>query len=302
MKCTIHQETHVGKRPTNQDRLGHWRTPEAVLLVVADGMGGHAHGEVAAELVMRHIAAAFKREAQPRLANPDLFLFRAVGRSHGMLHREAQALGLADTPRTTVVACVVQEGRAYWSHVGDSRLYLVRKGEVLVRTRDHTLVQQLVDEGRLRDEDAGSHPERNRLLQCLGGVQVPRIMPTAHARLERDDVLLLCSDGFWGPLRERQILAGLESGTLAEAVARLLGLARERAGPDCDNVSAVALAWGEDALALREGPRTVPLAEMSTEVQDFGATDPDFLRLSDEDIERAIAEIREALKRQAPRR
>jgi serine/threonine protein phosphatase PrpC len=301
MKCAIYQETHVGRRPTNQDRLGHWRTPEAVLLVVADGMGGHAHGEVAAELTMRFIAAAFKREAQPRLADPDLFLFRAVGRAHGMLLREAKALGLADSPRTTVVACVVQAGRAYWSHVGDSRLYLVRKGGILVRTRDHTLVQQLVDEGKLRDADAGAHPARNRLLQCVGGAQAPRIAPTTHARLERDDILLLCSDGFWGPLREQQIIAGLESGALAEAIARLASLARERAGPDCDNVSALGLAWGEDALPFDDGPRTVPLAEMSTEVQDFGATDADFLRLTDDDIERAITEIKAALKRRAPR-
>jgi serine/threonine protein phosphatase PrpC len=300
MKCTIHQETHIGKRAANQDRLGHWRTPEAVLLVLADGMGGHAHGEVAAELTMRHIAAAFKREAQPRLPNPDLFLFRAVGRSHGMLLREAQSLGLGESPRTTVVACVVQDGRAYWSHVGDSRLYLVRKGAVLVRTRDHTRVQQLIDEGKLRDEDAGSHPERNRLLQCVGGARAPRIAPTAHARLERDDVVLLCSDGFWGPLSERQIVAGLESGPLAQATARLGALAQERAGADSDNVSVLALAWGEDAVPFRDGPSTVPLAEMSTEVQDFGP-DAAFLRMTDDDIERAVAEIRDALKRRAPR-
>jgi serine/threonine protein phosphatase PrpC len=301
MKCALYQETHIGKRPYNQDRLGHWRTPEAVLLVLADGMGGHAHGEVAAELAMRYVAAAFKQEAQPRLANPDLFLFRAVGRSHGMLLREAQALGLADTPRTTVVACVVQEGRAYWTHVGDSRLYLVRRGQVLARTRDHTLVQKLIDEGRLKDDDAGTHPERNRLLQCLGGAQAPRIAPTAHARLERDDILLLCSDGLWGPLLERQIIAGLESGTLAAGIARLSSLAQERAGPDCDNVSALGLAWGEDAAPFRDEARTVPLAEMSTEVQDFGATDPDFLHLTDDDIEHAVAEIKAALKRRAPR-
>ncbi len=302
MKCTIYQETHVGKRPYNQDRMGYWRTPEAILLVLADGMGGHAHGEVAAELTMRHIAAAFKREARPRLANPDLFLFRAVGRSHGMLLREAQHLGLADTPRTTVVACVVQEGRAYWSHVGDSRLYLVRKGEVVARTSDHTPVQQLVDEGKLSEDAAGTHPERNRLLQCLGGVQAPRIEPTAHARLERDDILLLCSDGLWGPLTRHQLIAGLESGTVAQAIARLAALAGERAGPGSDNITALALAWGEDAVPPGEGPRTVPLHEMTTEVQDFGATDPDFLRMTDEDIEHAVAEIKEALKRQRPPR
>jgi serine/threonine protein phosphatase PrpC len=300
MKFGIHQETHLGKRASNQDRLGHWRTPEALLLVLADGMGGHAHGEVAAELTMRHIAASFKRDARPRLADPDLFLFRAVGRSHGMLLREAQALGLAESPRTTVVACVVQAGRAYWSHVGDSRLYLVRGNELLVRTRDHTRLQQLMDEGKLSPEEAGTHPERNRLLQCVGGVQPPRIAPTAHARLERDDILLLCSDGFWGPLGDRDMVAGLQGAPLAEAVAQLAARAQERAGAGCDNVSVLAVAWGEDAAPFRDGPSTVPLAEMSTEVQDFGATDPEFLRLSDEDIERAIAEIREALKRRPP--
>jgi serine/threonine protein phosphatase PrpC len=302
MKCTIAHDTRVGKRPYNQDRLGYWRTPEAVLLVVADGMGGHAHGEVAAELTMRHIAAAFRRDAKPRLANPDLFLFRAVGRSHGMLLREARQLGLADTPRTTVIACVVQEGHAYWSHIGDSRLYLLRKGQVHARTRDHTLVQQLVDEGRLQEDEAGTHPERNRLLQCLGGVQTPRVEPTAATRLERDDILLLCSDGFWGPLTRRQLLDGLAGAALGDAIPQLAALAEARGGPGCDNVSALALAWGEEAVPLREGLRTVPLAEMSTAVQDFGATDPDFLRMTDEDIERAIAEIKEALKRQHPPR
>jgi serine/threonine protein phosphatase PrpC len=302
MKCTIAQDTRVGKRPYNQDRAGHWSTGEAVLLVLADGMGGHAHGEVAAELVMRHIAAAFRRDARPRLADPDLFLFRAVGRSHGMLLREAANLGLPDTPRTTVVACVLQDGRAHWSHVGDSRLYLLRKGEVLVRTRDHTLVQQLVDEGRLQSDDMSSHPERNRLLQCLGGVNTPRIQPTAHALLDKDDVLLLCSDGLWGSLTERQILEGFAGAPLADAVPRLAALAEAQGGAGADNITTLALAWGEEMAAGREGSRTVPLAEVSTEVQDFGATDPDFLRMTDEDIERAIAEIKRALKRNTPPR
>jgi len=302
MKCNIAHDTRVGKRPYNQDRLGYWRTPEALLLVLADGMGGHAHGEVAAELTMRHIAAAFRRDAKPRLVNPDLFLFRAVGRSHGMLLREARQLGLADTPRTTVVACVVQEGHAYWSHIGDSRLYLLRKGQVHARTRDHTLVQQLVDEGKLQEDQMSTHPERNRLLQCLGGVQTPRVEPTAASRLERDDILLICSDGLWGPLTRRQLLDGLAGAALGEAIAQLATLAEVRGGPGCDNISALALAWGEDAVPLREGPRAVPLAEATTAVQDFGATDPDFLRMSDEDIERAIAEIKRALKRNTPPR
>jgi serine/threonine protein phosphatase PrpC len=302
MNCTIVQETRPGRRPYNQDRLGYWQTPESLLLVLADGMGGHAHGEVAAELTMRHIAAAFRRDARPRLANPDLFLFRAVGRSHGMLLREAMNLGLADTPRTTVVACVLQDGYAFWTHVGDSRFYHLRKGQLLARTRDHTVVQQLVDAGRLREEQVRYHPARNQLLQCLGGLQPPHVEPTLHTRLERDDVLLLCSDGLWGPLSQRQLIEGLGAAPLAEAVPRLVALAEDYGGPGCDNVSVLALAWGEDAVTERAPPQPAPPAEMTTEVQDFGATDPDFLRMTDEDIERAIAEIKAALKRHNPPR
>jgi serine/threonine protein phosphatase PrpC len=302
MKCSIVQDTRVGARPYNQDRLGYWRTAEAILLVLADGMGGHAHGEIAAELTMRHIAARFKRDAQPRLANPDLFLFRAVARSHSMLLREAHNLGLPDTPRTTVVACVVQEGHAYWSHVGDSRFYLVRDGRLVARTRDHTVVQRLVDEGKLHEDDVGTHPERNLVLQCLGGVLQPRVEPTARARLERGDILLLCSDGLWGPLTQRQLLDGLVAGPLGDAVAQLATLAEARGGDEADNISALALAWGEEAVAPREGPGIAPPADMPTITQDFTATDPDFLRMTDDDIERAIEEIKLALKRNAPPR
>jgi len=139
-------------------------------------------------------------------------------------------------------------------------------------------------------------------LQCLGGVQTQRVEPTAATRLERDDILLLCSDGLWGPLTRRQLLDGLAGAALGEAIAQLATLAEVRGGPGCDNISALALAWGEDAVPLREGPRAVPLAEATTAVQDFGATDPDFLRMTDEDIDRAIAEIKRALKRNTPPR
>jgi len=295
MNCELYQETHVGHRPYNEDRAGYWRTSDAILMVLCDGMGGHAHGEVAAELAMRHVAALFRQEATPRLADPDLFLYRAVGGAHGMLRREAQALGLADVPRTTIVACVIQGGRAYWTHLGDSRLYLVRKGEVLVRTRDHTFVQELVDRGLLRPEESAAHPDRNRLTQCLGSARAPLVQPASHARLERDDIVLLCSDGFWGPLADRQIVAGMESGTLAEGIARLSGLAQELAGPDCDNVTAVALAWNEDAVPFPEETRAAALAPAPAPPQDFD--DDAYLRMTDEDVARAIAEIKEALKR-----
>lgn len=268
-------------------------------MAVADGLGGHPRGELAAELAIGHLGAAFQREARPALAEPGQFLERALAACHVLILREAQKLGLAETPRTVIVACVVQDGYAHWAHIGDCRLYLIRQGRIVARTRDHTLVQQLADEGRIREEAITSHPDRNRLLQCLGGYQAPRPESAAKARLAKNDVLLLCSDGLWAPLTQRQLVHALLTRELKDAIPELVSLAELRAGRQCDNVSVLAMAWGEDELAEKAPQPVLPL-ELPTEVQDFTATDPDFLRMSDEDIEKAIAELRAALRKHPP--
>jgi len=188
----------------------------------------------------------------------------------------------------------VQDGHAWWLHVGDCRLYHVREGRIVSRTRDHTVVQSLIDEGRIREEAIASHPERNRLLQCLGGYLAPSPEGAQRARLAKGDVLLLCSDGFWGPLTQRQMLHALIARRLEDAIPELAELAELRGGPSADNVSALAIAWAEDEVAA-----AAPQPEI-TEVRDFTATDLDFMRMTDEDVEKAIDEIRSALRRSHP--
>jgi serine/threonine protein phosphatase PrpC len=300
MKFSIEQESRAGSRSYNQDRVGHWSSGEALLMVLADGMGGYAHGEVAAEVTVRFLGSAFRAAAKPRLDNPEQFLTRAIGRTHAAIRRQAVKLALGATPCTTVVACVVQEGHAWWSWIGDSRLYLVREGSILARTRDHTLVQELVDGGALLEELVASHPDRNKLVQCLGGFEVPRLEPVASARLATGDIVLLCSDGFWGPLTQRQLLKGLLDGPPERAIRQLVALAEQRAGSQCDNVSVLAMQWQEGPIAAADGPRTMPFYDLPTEVQDFSATDPDALRMTEADIDGAIAEIRAALKKRNP--
>ena len=303
MKFQLAKQTRIGTRQVNQDSMGHWQTREALLLAVADGLGGHARGEVAAQLAISLLGKAFEREATPKLADPDEFLARSLSAGHTAIMREGERLGLSETPRTVIVACVVQDGYAYWTHVGDCRLYYVRQGRIIYRTRDHTVVQQLIDSGRIREEAASSHPERNRLIQCLGGYQAPRPETPTRERLWKDDLLLLCSDGFWGPLTQRQILHALASRPLAEAVPELVELAEVRAGPQCDNVTVLALTWGEDRIAETQrlptmSPDVTPYP-MATEVRDLTATDPDFVHMSDEEIEKAIEELKAALRRNA---
>jgi serine/threonine protein phosphatase PrpC len=301
MRHTIFQESRLGARRMNQDRVAHRASPAAILLAVADGLGGHLHGEIAAQVAVDVLERAFTEEARPRLAQPARFLSRAIDLAHLAILQEAKARGLPDAPRTVLVACVVQDGWMHWAHVGDCRLYLFRKGRIHARTRDHSLVQQLVDAGRIREEAVSSHPDRNRLLQCLGGVQALRI-DTASERLAKDDIVLLCSDGFWGPLTQRQMLNALLTRKLDEAVASLADLAETRAGPECDNTSVVAMAWGEEEVPLPDdGPRTVPYGELATDVQDFSATDMDFLSMTDEDVEKAIAELKASLRKNARR-
>jgi serine/threonine protein phosphatase PrpC len=302
MKYTIFQDSRIGKRPYQQDRIAHWHTRDALFLVVADGMGGHANGDIAAQVAVDCLGSAFNVEAKPKIADPDMFLYRAIGRAHAMIVHQAQRQGLPDSPRTTVVACLVQEGYAFWSFVGDSRLYVIRDGRIVTRTRDHTPVQMLIDSGRIREEAAATHPDRNKLLQCLGGPRAPRVEPTAHARLSQNDIVLLCSDGFWGPLTQRQLLMGILGKDMKRALPELIALAETRAGPRCDNVSVLAIEWLERAVPAPVEPETVPMDDMPTDVRDFSATEPDFLHMTDADIERQIAEIKKALKKHDPER
>ncbi|HEX5769251.1 MAG TPA: PP2C family serine/threonine-protein phosphatase [Burkholderiales bacterium] len=239
----IVQESRIGAREKNEDRVAHWSSSASVAMAVADGLGGHAHGELAAQVVVDVVGASYEAEARPLVADPAGFLVRSLAAGHAAIVREAEKRDLIDHPRTVIAACVVQEGRVHWTHVGDCRFYLLRGGEVIARSRDHTVVQQLVDEGRIPQELAGMHPLRNRLLQCLGGYETPRIGPVESASLASRDVVLLCSDGFWGPLPEREVVKALLSRPLDQAIGELVAAAESGAGFDCDNISVVALRW-----------------------------------------------------------
>jgi len=296
VKFSLAQDCRIGARRVNQDRVAQWQTSAATLLAVADGLGGHLYGEVAAQIAIDSIGGAFTQEAMPRLTDPAEFLQRRMGLAHVAILDEAVKQGLPETPRTCLVACIVQDGQAWWTHVGDVRLYHIRGGRIVARTRDHTLVQQLVDLGRMREEAVSTHPERNRLLQCIGGYQAPRPDPVSSATLEKGDVLLLCSDGLWGPLTQRQILHAFLTQPLDKAVAELMELAEHRAGEECDNVSALALGWETDALVAT----APPTYGARTEIKDLTATDVDFAHTSDEELEKQIAELKAALRKNVP--
>lgn len=248
MRFSIAHESRKGGRPYNQDRLATARTGESLLMAVADGMGGYAGGELAAQTAVDFVAAAFRAAAMPAVTDPEAFLLRTITGAHLAIVEQGIRAGLGESPRTTLVACVVQRGYAYWSFIGDSRLYLIREGRIAARTRDHSTIQQLVDAGRIREEAVAAHPERNKLLRCLGGQSLPRPEAPASARLARGDMLLLCSDGLWGPVTPRRLLTEFIGTTPAQALPRAMALAESYGGKDGDNLSAVAMQWQEEAV------------------------------------------------------
>ena len=131
MRFTIFQESRKGSRKVNQDRIAYTYSRDTLLLVVADGMGGHAGGEIAAQIAVRLFIERFQQEAKPILKNPLKFLQDSMLRAHAALGSYANQFSMLETPRTTCVACIVQAGHAYWAHVGDSRLYLYRQGGLI---------------------------------------------------------------------------------------------------------------------------------------------------------------------------
>ena len=152
----------TGDREDNQDRAAVASGEAASLLVVMDGMGGHAYGARAAETGCKVMLDLFRAETKP-LFDPLGFLHLALGRAHAAIVGIGTKLAVDLRPRATCAICLVQREEAYWAHVGDSRIYHMRGGAVLARTRDHSHVEQLLREGSIREEEIPSHPMRNRV-------------------------------------------------------------------------------------------------------------------------------------------
>jgi len=296
MKFSIYQESRKGARRYNQDRMGYVFSRDALLMIVADGMGGHLHGEIAAQLTVEFIGQKFQREAKPKIIDPARFLTEGVHGAHNAILRYADAHALLETPRTTVVAALVQDGYTYWAHVGDSRIYLIRAGQVVTQTRDHSRVQQLVLQGLVREEAVAAHPERNKIYNCLGAHVPPQVEISPKSRLQERDTLLLCSDGLWGPLPPREVSGAFLSDPLNRAVPQLMTLSERRAGAEADNITAIAMTWNELGPASADAISTInmPAGEFSSQIEGFEAAAQNDT-LTDEEIEKAIAEIKNAL-------
>lgn len=246
MNFAIYQASHQGGRKYNQDCVAHAYTDQALLLVLADGMGGHSHGELAAQITIKTFMEAFSNEAVPKLSDASDFVSRVMRKAHDNIIQFARDQKLIGNPGTTCVAAVIQDGKVCWAHAGDSRVYLLRDKKVLAVTHDHSVVQQWADLGFISEEQMKTHPDRHRITNCLGGEGEMFFVETADAQdLQQGDVVLLCSDGLWGPLTPAEIGAGLQLKPLELALEELMTVSLVREGAHADNTTAVVARWGK---------------------------------------------------------
>jgi len=204
---------HIGGRDEQQDAATVLQSGNEVLLVLADGMGGHAGGQLASSAVVATAERLW--QANVDRSDPGAFLVRVFEEAHAEINRLGEERGIS--PRSTGVLVHLRDGKATWTHIGDSRLYRFSSDELLGRTHDHSVVQMLRDMGKITEEEMGNHPDQNRLTHSLGGETDPE-PEIETADVKPGDAFVLCSDGLWEMITPAE---------MAEAAA---GNLKERAG------------------------------------------------------------------------
>ena len=298
MRFSVYQISRKGGREKNEDRMGYCYTRDAGLFALADGMGGHPEGEVASQLALQTLAAMFQRECKPTLADPLRFLQDAIIAGHHQLLRYATQKSLVDTPRTTIVACLLQGNAAYWAHCGDSRLYLVRGDKLVARTRDHSYSE--LQQTMSHVVPMGDKFNRNVLFTCLGSPGKPVVDTVGPLLMQKGDRLLLCSDGLWGTVSDAVIVDQLAVQAISDSVPELVEQALRNGGAKCDNVSLLAVEWegaedGDATSAISTQSLGEAVFASTIQASVLGSDPPD--ELDDDEIERSIKEINEAIKR-----
>ena len=260
MKYTCAQGSRQGGRAHNEDRVAIAEREAAVLMVLGDGLGGHKGGALASATLCQLAVRAFRAVRSPRIQDPSSFLALIMFQVHQALKDAGKRLDPPIEPRTTGVLCLVQDGCAYWAHIGDSRLYHFRNDRVIVRTHDDTTVETFRERGILNESESLAHPDKSRLLACLGGREDPTIHLGAETPLRTGDTLLLCSDGVWEAVAEPEIVRTLDHPVLENGLADLLLTAENRRQAAADNISAASLRWQDrSAQPVGLAPRARPL-------------------------------------------
>jgi len=195
----------------------------------------------------------------------------------------------------------VQNGAAFWAHVGDSRLYWVRTGEIIAQTRDHSKIQSMILQGLASPAEIDTHPDRNKLFNCLGSPELPSVELSRKMTLQPGDTLFLCTDGLWSAVNDQAIASAFADSTVMRAVPDMIELALAEAGGEADNVTGMAMSWAGSDLSADSGVSTVamPLGAITTTIDHLRPSQLDVQNspMTDSEIERAIDDIRSSIRK-----
>jgi PPM family protein phosphatase len=296
MRFSIQQNTIQGKRHDNQDRMGHIYTKDALLMVVCDGLGGHGNGEKAAAWALETLAQRFQYFAKPTIYDPVVFLEASIIAAHKRILKKTPLEKLSTQPRTTIVCALIQDNQVWIAHSGDSRAYHIRAGSTIARTRDHSKLQFLLDTGRIKpSEVTPDHPDRNRLINCLGAEIPPSVEHTGPFKLLENDTVLLCSDGVWGSLSDLQLLNTISQPNLSQALPLLVSNASNSGGSYADDATGLAVRWLTDISDINLVDSEKIKAEFESTVHLTLTQATDMRIMTDEEMDQHISEIRDAL-------
>jgi serine/threonine protein phosphatase PrpC len=184
--------------------------------------------------------------AELPLLDPQGFLYTALASAHDEVVRLGKNVAIDFRPRATCAICLIQDSGTFWAHIGDSRIYHLRAGRMLARSRDHSHVEVLIQEGAISEEEALDHPMRNFVECCIGGdAPVPEMSITRRKPLQSGDVVLACSDGLWSGATDQQIATTVTRAdeSLAENLKAISLKALKANAPYSDNTTGTALRW-----------------------------------------------------------
>lgn len=227
--------SHTGGRDEQQDSVGKWTSDQASLIVVADGVGGNVGGAAASQAVIR-CAADHWHATAGHFASPEADLTTIARQAHDAI--TALNPGERRSPASTMVALYITPDQAHWVHCGDSRLYWLRNGRELTHTRDHSVVQLLLEDGKISPGEVNSHPDKGRILKTLGASSFKGV-DYGSCDYQTGDAFALCSDGYWESINPEAKVLPPKAANMALDVyaAMLVKQAVENNGPDSDNTS-----------------------------------------------------------------